>query len=171
VVTKTQQKASDKEIDPPKTKKTGALGKLVLPITLAITSFCTVYFLPRDIKPTLTEGADQHSALQTSEDFVPKHIATSFVTLEPFTVSIKGRSRILRLGITLEIPEVNISEVDADNPKLRDAFMGYLSVLDMQQVEDAAFLVGLRAQLTRRAKFVLGDNNIQNILITDFMVR
>ena len=168
---KKPKKADDKEIDPSKNKKAGVIGKLVLSLTLAITSFCTVYFLPREIAPNSTTTPDQHSASQTNEDFVPKHIATAFVTLEPFTVSMKGRSRILRLGITLEVPEVNISEVDADNPKLRDAFMGYLSVLDMQQVEDAAFLVGLRAQLTRRAKFVLGENNIQNILITDFMVR
>jgi len=171
VTTKEHKKMDGKEIDSPKTKKAGVLGKFILPVTLAITSFCTVYFLPREIEPMPTETGDQHSASQTSEGFAPKHIATSFVTLEPFTVSIKGRSRILRLGITLEVPEVNISKIDADNPKLRDAFMGYLSVLDMQQVEDAAFLVGLRAQLTRRAKFVLGENNIQNILITDFMVR
>lgn len=171
MTTKKQQTADDKETEPPKSEKANVLGKLILPITLAITSFCTVYFLPRDIEAKPAEAADQHRAEQMSKNLPPKQMETSFVILEPFTVSIKGRSRILRLGITLEIPEANMAEVDADNPKLRDAFMGYLSVLDMQQVEDAAFLVGLRAQLTRRAKFVLGDNNIQNILITDFMVR
>jgi len=171
VTTSEQQKTGDKEIDPAKTKKMGALSKLILPITLAITSFCTVYFLPRDSVPISGKANHQTGASHMSEEYAPQQIATSFVTLEPFTVSIKGRSRILRLGITLEIPKMNMAKIDADNPKLRDAFMGYLSVLDMKQVEDAAFLVGLRAQLTRRAKFVLGADNIQNILITDFMVR
>lgn len=172
---KDAKKTDAQETDAPKNKKAGLLGKLILLVTLAITSFCTVYFLPREIAPVptsvATHGADQHSTSQENEDVAPQHIATTFITLEPFTVSIKGRARILRLGITLEVPEVNMDAVDAHNPKLRDAFMGYLSVLDMAQVEDATFLVGLRAQLTRRAKFVLGANNIQNVLITDFMVR
>jgi len=171
VATKDAKAADAKELDAPKNKKAGLLGKLILPVTLAITSFCTVYFLPRESAPMPTPTTEQHSVASVDEDVAPKHIATSFVPLESFTVSIKGRTRILRLGITLEVPEVNMAEVDAHNPKLRDAFMGYLSVLDMAQVEDAAFLVGLRAQLTRRAKFVLGANNIQNVLITDFMVR
>lgn len=170
MTSKEQKKADSAKASPSKSGKKSLVGKIVLPITLGVTSFCTVYFLPREIAPMPVE-AEGYNEAQASENLALKHVATSFIVLEPFTVSIKGRSRILRLGITLEVPAVNVPKVDGSNPKLRDAFMGYLSVLDMKQIEDAAFLVGLRAQLTRRAKFVLGANNIQNILITDFMVR
>ncbi|MCF6219487.1 MAG: flagellar basal body-associated FliL family protein [Robiginitomaculum sp.] len=167
---KESPKASGSDAESTKGKKPGIMAKLILPVVLGVTSFCTVYFLPRDT-PIQTSETAEHVSKSSDTDAVPEILATSFVTLEPFTVSIKGRSRILRLGITLEVPEKNAEAVDAHNPKLRDAFMGYLSVLDMAYVEDAAFLVGLRVQLTRRAKFVLGANNIQNVLITDFMVR
>ncbi len=168
---KKQNKSNKADTAAPKKKRMGGLGKIILPVTLAITSFCTVYFLPRDNATTPRSEIKTHDTSQTHEDLALQKLETSFVTLEPFTVSIKGRSRILRLGITLEIPKTKLPAIDADNPKLRDAFMGYLSVLDMKQIEEAAFIVGLRAQLTRRAKFVLGENSIQNILITDFMVR
>ena len=152
--------------------KSGMLRKLILPVVLGITSFCTVYFLPRPEQITVINSPtlDTHQT-QTHEDMEPAQIETSFITLEPFTVSLKGRSRILRLSITIEAPVDMADMIDPKDPKLRDAFMGYLSALGMEQVGDAAFLVRLRAQLTRRAKFVLGADSVHNILITDFMVR
>ncbi|PHS37778.1 MAG: hypothetical protein COA91_09465 [Robiginitomaculum sp.] len=152
-------------------KKPGLLGKLVLPVVLGLTSFSTVYVLPRAEIPTSgnTKIAGDQSLEENDAD--PTPIETSYINLEPFTVSLKGRSRILRLNITLEVPQQHAEFIDPQNPKLRDAFMGYLSALGMAQIEDAAFLVRLRAQLTRRANFVLGPGNVQNILITDFMVR
>lgn len=157
-------------------QKTGKLGKLVLPVVLGITSFCTVYFLPRT-ESVLNETVEASSAShQTNdkygeEDTDAIQVETSFVTLEPFTVSLKDRAKILRLSVTIEAPQDVAEMIDPNDPKLRDAFMGYLSALGIEQVQDAAFLVRLRTQLTRRAKFVLGAHSVQNILITDFMVR
>ncbi len=166
-------KTKKKEIDNTNSKpKSGMLGKLVLPVVLGITSFSTVYFLPR-----VETSASADKALATIDQTPgentggPVAVETAFIYLEPFTVSLKGRSRLLRLGITLETPQDSAELIDPKDPKLRDAFMGYLSALGMEQVEDAAFLVRLRGQLTRRAKFVLGPTNVQNVLITDFMVR
>ncbi len=155
----------------PGRKKSGLLGKLILPVVLGLTSFSTVYVLPRAEIPTSgnTRIVDGQNLEENAGDPVP--VETTFVSLEPFTVSLKGRSRILRLNITLEVPQEQADFIDPQDPRLRDAFMGYLSALGMAQIEDAAFLVRLRAQLTRRANFVLGQGNVQNILITDFMVR
>jgi flagellar basal body-associated protein FliL len=173
--TEKQEKTTDGESKP----KPGLVGKLLLPAVLGITSFCTVYFLPRN--ETAIHSDDVANAKhQTHDDNNPGAHGqgtgdtisdTSFITLEPFTVSLKGRSRLLRLSITLETPQETANTLDPNNPKLRDAFMGYLSALGMEQIQDAAFLVQLRVQLTRRAKFVLGQDSVHNILITDFMVR
>lgn len=158
--------------DPNAKAKSGILGKLILPIVLGITSFSTVYFLPRAEPVVEVAAATQgEHEIHAPENTEPVPIETSFITLEPFTVSLKGRSRILRLSITVEAPVDMADMIDPKDPKLRDAFMGYLSALGMEQVGDAAFLVRLRAQLTRRARFVLGADSVHNILITDFMVR
>jgi len=158
-------------------QKSGKFGKLLLPIVLGITSFCTVYFLPRtEIVSAPDNAAGEAARTNTSQAHTAGEaeaapIETGFVTIEPFTVSLKGRTRLLRLSITIESPLDMMDLIDPNDPKLRDAFMGYLSALGMEQVEDAAFLVRLRAQLTRRAQFVLGADHVHNILITDFMVR
>ena len=168
----TKTKKDKKAAEAKGAKKPGLLGKLVLPVVLGITSFCTVYFLPQSAPPASNDHLPLAShEVQGGEAAEPAPIETSFITLESFTVSLKDRTHIMRLSITIEAPQHSAELIDPNNPKLRDAFMGYLSALGMEQVEDAAFLVRLRAQLTRRAKFVLGQDNVQNILITDFMVR
>ncbi|PHR91198.1 MAG: hypothetical protein COA69_11790 [Robiginitomaculum sp.] len=152
-------------------KKGGMVGKLALVVAMGATSFCTVFFLPKEdtVTPEHVE-AGEHD-VPAVEELPPEPIVTAFLDMESFTVSLKGRRRILRLGVALEAPEDMVEFIDPNDPQLRDAFMGYLSAIDIAQVEDAAFLVRLRSQLTRRAKFVLGDANVQNVLITDFLVR
>ncbi len=152
-------------------KKSSVFGKLILPVVLAMTSFSTVYVLPRAETPTNVPSALAKPQTDGEADTQAEPVVTVFIDLEPFTVSLQGRSRILRLNITLESPQNSAEFIDPKDPRLRDAFMGYLSALGMAQIEDAAFLVRLRAQLTRRANFVLGQGNVKNILITDFMVR
>ena len=49
--------------------------------------------------------------------------------------------------------------------------MGYLRALRVEQIEDAAFMAQMRAQLLRRAQLILGAENIHSILITDFLVQ
>ncbi|MBL4870335.1 MAG: flagellar basal body-associated FliL family protein [Robiginitomaculum sp.] len=152
-------------------KKGGMLGKLALVIAMGATSFCTVFFLPRPDPVVASADASDSHAKKTDQHAEPEPVATAFLDMESFTVSLKGRKRVLRLGVTLETPEDMVDFIDPNDPQLRDAFMGYLSAIEMAQVEDATFLVRLRAQLTRRAQFVLGEANVTNILITDFLVR
>lgn len=154
-------------------KKGGMMGKVALIVVMGATSFCTVFFLPRPepVVAVITAEADAHAKPEHEEVPEPEKIPTAFLDMKSFTVSLKGRERVLRLGVALELPEDMVDYIDADDAQLRDAFMGYLSAIDMHQVEDAAFLVRLRAQLTRRAKFILGDDAVHNVLITDFLVR
>lgn len=152
-------------------KKGGMLGKLALVVAMGATSFCTVFFLPRPEPVAAVVAENDSHANEEEKHAEPKPIATAFLDMESFTVSLKGRQRVLRLGVTLETPEDMVEFINPNDPQLRDAFMGYLSAIEMKQVEDAAFLVRLRAQLTRRARFVLGEANVQSVLITDFLVR
>jgi hypothetical protein len=49
--------------------------------------------------------------------------------------------------------------------------MSYLRAVDVEQLADVSFLPQLRAQLLRRAKLVLGEDNVTGILVTDFLIR
>ncbi len=167
---KKENKTKKPDIDK-QAKKPSIVGKLLLPVVLGVTSFCTVYFLPREIPADNIKCEPKHTEGKLAENETEEETEMSYINLEPFTVSLKGRDRILRLSLAIEAPSDMAEEIDADNPKLRDAFMGYLSALGMEQVEEASFLIRMRAQLTRRAQFVLGADMVQTILITDFMVR
>lgn len=154
--------------------KGGMIGKLLLVIIMGATSFSTVYFLPKEeiVEVAQADGHAQPEHAPIPEEHIePEPIATAFLSIDSFTVSLKGRQRVLRLGLALETPEDMVDYLDANDPQLRDAFMGYLSAIDIGQVEDTTFLVRLRGQLKRRAQFVLGESNVQNVLITDFLVR
>ena len=91
--------------------------------------------------------------------------------LTPLTISLQNNNRILNIGITLETLAGEEDYIDPSDPKIRDAFMGYLRALRIEQIEDSAFMAQMRAQLLRRAQLILGAENIHSILITDFLVQ
>lgn len=170
---KKQKKEKVKKEGADTAPKSGMIGKVILVAAMGATSFATVYFLPRAevAAPVDAHAKVSEHAAEPDAKHAPEPTAMAYVDMEPFTVSLKGRTRILRIGVSLEAPEHSIDALDPNDPKLRDAFMGYLSAIDIKQVEEATFLVRLRAQLTRRAQFVLGAENIHNVMITDFLVR
>ena len=153
----------------PPSKKGGLVSSLVTLIVLGATSFGTVYMLPAPQKPPMvTEATTEHSLDQKKIDFSEE---TGFLELTPLTISLQERSRILKIGITLETAAGEEAYMDPNDPRIRDAFMGYLRALRLEQIEDAAFMAQMRSQLLRRAKLILGPDNIRGILITDFLVR
>ena len=170
---KKQKKEKKKKEAGDPSAKSGKLGKIAMIVAMGATSFCTVYFLPRaePVVAAAEHGPASDHAPAAKALHVPKPVTMGYVDMDPFTVSLKGRTRVLRIGISLEAPEEHIDDLDPNDPKLRDAFMGYLSAIDIKQVQEATFLVRLRTQLTRRARFVLGDDNVHTVMITDFLVR
>lgn len=152
--------------------KGGLLPKLAMVLALGAVSFGTVYLLPRP-------DAGSHDVASSSdaahyEDEVPAlELAqnTNYLELTPLTISLQNNSRILKIGITLEVQSGEEEYIDPNDPKIRDAFMGYLRALRLEQIEDAAFMAQMRAQLLRRAQLILGQDKVHGILITDFLVR
>jgi len=159
--------APDDPNAPPK-KKGGLIATLVTPLVLGGVAFGTVYFLPeKDVESHVpVEVVAQEKAIDIG---VPTDMET--ISLSVMTVSIGQNKQVLRIGITLEAPAESISYISPDDPRLRDAFMGYLRAIEVSQLQDAAFMAQLRSQLLRRAKLVLGAENVYGVLITDFLVR
>ncbi len=145
------------------------VGGLVTLVVLAAASFGTVFMLPSHQTELIVKDATNvHASEEEKIDFSEE---TGFLELTPLTISLQEKSRILKIGITLETRAGEEAYIDPNDPRIRDAFMGYLRALRLEQIEDAAFMAQMRSQLLRRAKLILGPENIRGILITDFLVR
>ncbi|MDB2438738.1 flagellar basal body-associated FliL family protein [Hellea sp.] len=151
-------------------KKGGVVGSFVTLVALGAASFGTVFMLPGNNQAPMASYNEESShhgheaKLDLTED-------TSYLELTPLTISLQDDARILKIGITLETLEGEEDYIDPNDPKIRDAFVGYLRALRLEQIEDAAFMAQMRAQLLRRAQLILGAENVRGILITDFLVR
>lgn len=165
---KDKAKAGAMDLAPDNKKSGGSvLGKLTLVIALGAASFGTVYTLPR-ISSDIDTGAVE---TEPAEAKLMLELDTSYLELTPMTVSIQEDGKILKIGITLEVLRGEEAYINPNDPKIRDAFMGYLRALRPEQIKDAAFMAQLRAQLLRRSQLILGSDVIADILITDFLVR
>lgn len=165
--------AAEKGVEGEETvKKSGGLiPKLSMLIALGAASFGTVFLLPRaDPAPAVSDHRDagDHADAEEVLDFTQE---TTFLELTPLTISLQEDMRILKIGITLETLYGEETAIDPNDPKIRDAFMGYLRALRLDQIQDAAFMAQMRAQLLRRAQLVHGTDKVRGILITDFLVR
>jgi flagellar FliL protein len=152
-----------------KKSKGGLIGAVLTPVILGAASFATVYSLPGG-----GNGGEAHTVVESKEPKAePLKIRkdTGIVELNEFVLSLREDKQVLRILLALETPESNIENIDPNDLRLRDAFMSYLRAVEMDQLADASFLPQLRAQLLRRAKLVLGDENVSGILITEFLIR
>lgn len=152
-------------------KSGGIIPKVGMFVALLAVSFGTVYLLPRPEPAPPAEASHAGDHDEEAKHEIDLEEDTSYFELNPFTISLQGNSRILKIGITLEVISGEADYMDPSDPKVRDAFTGYLRALRLEQIEDAAFMAQMRAQLLRRAQLILGQENVRGILITDFLVR
>lgn len=152
-------------------KSGGIVSKAVMLVALGAASFGTVFLLPRPGKAPQPDAS--HESAEGHETAEPLDLdeATGYLELNPMTITLQDGMRILKIGITLETLSGEEAYIDPNDPKIRDAFMGYLRALRVEQIQDAAFMAQMRAQLLRRAQLILGPEKVRGILITDFLVR
>ncbi len=55
-------------------------------------------------------------------------------------------------------------------PRVVDVLNGYLRALEIQDIESAAALTRLRAQMLRRVQIVAGPGRINDLLIMEFVL-
>jgi len=151
-------------------KKGGIVGIVLTPLILAAVSFGTVYLLPTAETSTPSSAHDAETSESNDlHDLMPKNL--DIVEMDEFVVSIRDDKNILRMSLALEVPKQFREEVNPNELRLRDAFMGYLRAVEVAELQDPAFLPQLRAQLLRRSRLVLGQEKVAGVLITDFLIR
>lgn len=96
----------------------------------------------------------------------------AFVEVEPMTVSLSPTSqgRHLRFRAQLEVPSQYASDVETLLPRVVDVMNGYLRALETRDIDNAAVLTRLRAQLLRRVQIVTGPGRVNDLLIMEFVL-
>jgi len=110
---------------------------------------------------------------QVDEDTKPGAIPdVAFVPVEPMTVSISPASqgRHLRFRTELEVPTQYASDVETLLPRVVDVMNGYLRALETKDIENAAAMTRIRAQLLRRVQIVAGPGRVNDLLIMEFVL-
>lgn len=96
----------------------------------------------------------------------------AFVAIDPLTISLRnaGPPKHLRFRAQLEVPTEKAEDVQFLLPRVVDILNGYLRALEPSDIEDAAALSRIRAQMLRRIQIVTGEQNVNSLLIVEFVI-
>lgn len=111
-----------------------------------------------------SSGADGHTPSALPD--------IGFVPVEALVVSIgPGEDgRHLRFTSQLEVGGAYAEEVTLLLPRIVDVMNGYLRAIDMQEFDDPAAMMRMRAQLLRRIQIVTGEGRVRDLLVTEFVL-
>lgn len=151
-------------IDAPDDKKPSRRGFLLpiaLSAALAAAGFASVFFgiwSPRDLLGAPAEAA-AHTALPP----------VVFVEVPVIEVPVPGgRDRSLVLATSIETNEVGRGTVTHLMPRVSDSFTTFLTGIDPAAYDKRGVLEVIRTELVSRARMVLGEEPVKDILITEF---
>lgn len=96
----------------------------------------------------------------------------AFVALDPLIISLGpgAANRHLRFSAQLEIDSAAQSRVEKLTPRVLDVLNGYLRAVEMRDLETPSALIRLRAQMLRRIQVVIGEGQVHDLLITEFVL-
>ncbi len=111
-----------------------------------------------------------HGAASDSHEIPVTDVA--FVPMEPIMISLPpgSSSKHLRFTGQLEVAPGSAAEVAALMPRVLDVLNTYLRAVQARDLEDPAALARLRAQMLRRIQVVIGDGQVRDLLITEFVL-
>ena len=146
-------------VDPP-AKASGK--KKLIPILAAVAlaggGFASTYL-----------GLWSPAALMAPKEEAPVAPATVFVAVPVIELAIPGGSgQSLVLAASIETDSAHKAEVAHLMPRLQDAFNAFLSGIDPAAYEKRGVLEIIRAELVTRSRYVLGNEALKDLLITEF---
>ncbi|MBM3603955.1 MAG: flagellar basal body protein FliL [Alphaproteobacteria bacterium] len=100
---------------------------------------------------------------------VSQHPDVTFVDVPTIDILLPGgRARSLVLSATIETDSTHKADVQHLMPRVSDAFTTFLSGVDPAAYDKRGVLEVIRAELVTRTRFVLGDEPVKDLLITEF---
>lgn len=112
----------------------------------------------------------EHSATNATTDAAVPSVA--FVALDPIMISLgtAGNNQHLRMTAQLEVPPTQVAEVTHLVPRILDVINTYLRAVEVAQLQDPAALIRIRSHLLRRIQLVTGEGQVNDLLITEFIL-
>ncbi|RZI99375.1 MAG: flagellar basal body protein FliL [Brevundimonas sp.] len=99
----------------------------------------------------------------------------TFFTLPDMVMNIQspdGRPQFLKLKLTLETSDAAVAEqLQADMPRLKDMFQGFLRELRPEDLAGSAGSFQLRAEILRRVNLVAAPGKVDAVLIEEMLVQ
>jgi flagellar FliL protein len=117
-------------------------------------------------------GAESHSGVADAPAVPGALPDVAFVPVEPMIVSLGPATgnRHLRFRAQLEVPSRSASDVEMLMPRVIDVLNSYLRALEIRDLESAAAMTRLRAQMLRRVQIVTGPGRVNDLLIMEFVL-
>ncbi|WP_114965500.1 flagellar basal body-associated FliL family protein [Alkalilacustris brevis] len=96
----------------------------------------------------------------------------TFLPLDPITITLQDgeRTRHLRFAASLEVERSAMNAVTRLMPRILDVLNSYLSALEPETLAAPGTLLRLRAQMLRRVRIVAGEDDVRDLLITEFVL-
>ncbi|SPF81105.1 flagellar basal body-associated FliL family protein [Pseudoprimorskyibacter insulae] len=98
--------------------------------------------------------------------------SVAFVPMHPMTVSLgpNATAKHLRFTAQIEVPAEHKDYVESMLPRVVDTLNGYLQAVDESDITGPASLLRLRSQMLRRAKLILGNEKVNDLLVMEFIL-
>lgn len=98
--------------------------------------------------------------------------AVTFLEVPRIVLTVPGeRTQTLALAVMIDVDPASLGQAQALMPRITDSFNGFLSKIDPVAFSRRGILEIVRAELATRARFVLGDAAVRDLLITEFRIQ
>ncbi len=147
-------------------KKKGSKLLLIIiaVVVLAAAGGGTFFFLTK-------KSGDQKTEEKKKED---KPIETVNFGLDPFVVNLNDPtgSRFLKLTIQIELANAKLLELaKAKTPQMRDAIITLLTSKSSETLIAPEGKLQLKDEITIRLNQVMGEGNVKNVFLTEFVMQ
>lgn len=117
----------------------------------------------------ISQEPDVATPKQSPSDALAK---IAYVDVNPVVISLPVSNNVehLRFRASLEVPAKAKEDVVHLLPRITDVFNSYLRAVEPEDFSEPSALVKLRGQLLRRIQVVAGPENINDLLVMEFVL-
>ena len=109
---------------------------------------------------------------ETQAEIKPAVPEASFVDVPRIVLSLGGdRMQTLALTVMIDTDPASVAQAKALMPRITDSYNGFLSKIEPAAFSRRGILEIVRAELATRTRFILGDDAVRDLLITEFRIQ
>ncbi len=162
--TKVEEGEGQKAAEAPK-KKGGKFLIIIIAVVVLLGGAAGAYFF------LLDKGAEKDKGTTAKES---KEAQGVNFPLEPFVVNLmdQGGSKYLKVTVQLELANPKVMDVaKAKSPQIRDAVITLLTNKTSEELITPEGKLMLKDEIKQRANQILGEGNVINVYLTDFVMQ